>query len=113
MTNKRTKDDSEIFARKTYKEVKIWDWLARILPLSVLAILSVCYFFKWNSVIDVILEVSIIVFLIVCFIWWYWAIYKIATTVKYLRNSQERFKELRAELSRFKKDIMNIGRQDR
>ena len=113
MTNKRTKDDSEIFARKTYKEVKIWDWLARILPLSVLAILSVCYFFKWNSVIDVILEVSIIVFLIVCFIWWYWAIYKIATTVKYLRNSQERFKELKAELSRFKKDIMNIGRQDR
>lgn len=113
MTNKRTKDDSDIFARKTYKEVKIWDWLARILPLSVLAILSVCYFFKWNSAIDLILEVSIIVFVIVCFIWWYWAIYKIATTVKYLRNSQERFKELKAELSRFKKDIMNIGRQDR
>lgn len=113
MTNKRVKDDTEIFARRTYKEVKIWDWLARILPLSVLAILSVCYFFKWNTAIELILEVSIVVFIVVCFIWWYWAIYKIAITVKYLRSSQERFKELKAELARFKKDIFNIGNHNR
>lgn len=111
MTSKRIKDDSDYFARKTYKEVKIWDWLARILPLSVLAVLSICYFFKWNDAIELILEVSVAVFFIVCFVWWYWAIYKIAVAVRYMRQSQERFKQLKAELSKFKKEV--FGRQDR
>ncbi len=114
MTEKKVKDDTaEIFAKRTYKEVKIWDWLARILPLTVLAVLSVCYFFKWTSAVELILEISIIVFFVVSFIWWYWAIYKIAVAIKYMQLTQERFKQLKIELGKFKKDLFNKGSQSR
>lgn len=107
MTNKKTNTpkDTEYFAKKTYREVVIWDWLARILPLTVLASLSVCYFFKWNTAIELILEVSIIGFFVVCFIWWYWALYKIAIAFKHIRASQDHFKQLKAEIAKFKKEM--------
>lgn len=108
-SNKKQTTDTEYFAKKTYKEVKLWDWLARILPLSVLAVVSVLYFFKWHDAVGLILEVSAIAFLIVCFVWWYWAIYKIATAVKHIHQSQERFKQMKSEFAKFKKELLNFG----
>jgi RsiW-degrading membrane proteinase PrsW (M82 family) len=93
------------FERKTFKEVTWWDWLGRLLPLTVLAIAAVCHFFEWKSALDLILEASLVVFLIVSFIWWYWAIYKIAVTVKYMRNTQQKFLDVVAELRNVKKEI--------
>jgi hypothetical protein len=93
------------FERKTFKEVTWWDWLGRLLPLTVLAIATVCHFFEWKSALDLILETSLVVFLIVSFIWWYWAIYKIAVTVKYMRNTQQKFLDVVAELRNVKKEI--------
>ena len=110
MTQKsKQKTDSDYFARKTFAEVTLWDWLARVLPLSVLAVVSVAYFFKWHDIVELILEVSAIVFLIICFIWWYWAIYKIAVAVKHIRLSQERFRQMKAEFSKFKKEIAEFA----
>lgn len=93
------------FEKKTFKEVKIWDWLARILPLTVLAVASVCHVFQWKSALDLLLEISLVVFLIVSFIWWYWAIYKIAVTVKFMKATQQKFLDVIAELRKIKKEI--------
>lgn len=96
-------EDADHFARRTYKEVKLWDWLARILPLTVLTVLTVAYFFKWTNVVELVLDITVIVFFLTCFVWWYWAIYKIAVAVKYIRMSQEKFTEIKREISEFKK----------
>lgn len=93
------------FEKKTFKEVKIWDWLARLLPLTVLAVASIFHFFQWKSALDLILEISLIVFLVVSFIWWYWAIYKIAITVNYMRTTQQKFLDVIAELRNVKKEL--------
>ena len=104
--------DADQFAKRTYKEVKIWDWLARILPLTVLTVLTVAYFFKWTNVIEIVLDATVIVFFLTCFVWWYWAIYKIAVAVKYIRISQEKFKEIKQELAQFKNNLKNFGRHN-
>lgn len=101
------KDDAEYFARKTYREVTIWDWLGRILPLTALAIIAVLYYFKWDTALQMVLDGIVILFFIICFIWWYWAIYKIAVTAKYIRSSQEKFKQVLTELRQFKKEMRN------
>ena len=98
-------DDVEHFERKTFKEVTVWDWLGRVLPMSTLAIIIVCYFFKWNTALELILEVATVVFFIVCFIWWYWALYKIAVSIKYMRASHRRFIDLHKEINIVKKII--------
>jgi amino acid transporter len=104
MTNK--KDPSlervEHFEKKTYREVTLWDWCGRVLPMVALAVIVVCHFFKWSTALELTLEVISIAFFIICFVWWYWAIFKIAATVKYLRETQERFISLTTELKKFK-----------
>jgi len=104
------KDLQEVqnFEKKTYKEVKIWDWLGRILPLSVLAAISVAKLMEWNSLLGVIIDFSVIIFFIICFIWWYWAIYKIAVTVRYMRKSQEEFVSVSDEIRKFKQEFKNL-----
>lgn len=103
----------DIFARKTFKEVKIWDWLARLLPLSVLAVLAVLHFFKWSDYIGLILEITLIVFIITCFVWWYWALYKIAASVKYLQSAQDKFDEIRKEFKEMKKSFVDRNDKDK
>lgn len=104
--------DAENFARKTYREVKVWDWLARILPLTALTCLAVAYFFKWATAIELVLDITVVIFFLTCFVWWYWAIYKIAVAVKYIRLSQEKFVEIKEDISQFKKTFKKSGRQD-
>jgi hypothetical protein len=98
-------ENSEVFEKRTFQEVIIWDWLARILPLSVLASIAICHFFKWTTALDLIIEGASIAFFIICFVWWYWAIYKIALTAKYIHRSQEKFKDIGNEIKQFKKDL--------
>lgn len=100
-------DEPTIFTKKTYKEVKIWDWLGRILPLTVLAVISVLYLLDETDLLTLILEITAISFLVICFIWWYWAIYKIATTVKYMYDAQTKLKEVLNEFRLFKRDLRN------
>ena len=109
---KSQRTNADYFAKKTYKEVTLWDWLGRVLPMSVLAVIVVCYYFKWHNALDLVLEIATILFFIICFIWWYWAIYKIAVTAHYIKNAQDRFKSLTQELKKFKKDI-NAGDRER
>lgn len=95
----------EFFERRTFREVTIWDWLGRVLPMSILAAIIICYFFRWNNALELILEVSTVVFFIVCFIWWYWALYKIAVSVKYMRQSHQKFIQINKEIISVKKII--------
>jgi hypothetical protein len=98
-------DDIERFERKTFKEVTVWDWLGRILPMSVLAIIIVFHFFKWNTALELVLEVATVIFFIMCFIWWYWALYKIAVSIKYMRASHRKFIGLYKEINTVKKIV--------
>jgi hypothetical protein len=101
------KENFEHFEKRTYREVTVWDWLGRVLPMTVLALISICYFFEWHTWLDILLEVTVGVFFIVCFIWWYWAIYKIATMVKYLRQSQKNFQSLLEDFKNLRASIKN------
>jgi len=95
----------EQFENKTVREVTAWEWAARILPLLVLVILSICYFFKWDSAVELILEITAVAFALICIIWWYWAIHKIALTVKYIKESQKKLMDVLVEFRKLKKDV--------
>ena len=105
MKDPNTLEELTDLEKKTFKEVTWWDWLARLFPLTILAIASVCHFFQWKTTLDIILEVSLVIFAIVCFTWWYWAIYKIATSIRFMRITQQKFLDVANELKKIKKDI--------
>ena len=103
-------NDKEVehFTDSTTKEARWWDWIARILPLVAICIIAVLHYFKMHDIRDIILDISVIVFFTVCFIWWYWAIKKIVYAAKYMKSTQERFAELLKELRSFKKESKNL-----
>jgi hypothetical protein len=106
--NKNPLPDIKEFETNTNKEVGIWDWLARILPLAVLAILVILKFMRWDTALDLFLDAMVWGFFVICAIWWYWAIHKISLTIQYMRQSQEKFVSLTSELKKFKEIFKNI-----
>lgn len=93
------------FTEQTTKEGKWWDWTARILPLVAICTVAVLHYFKLHDIRDLFLDIVVIVFFTICFVWWYWAIQKIVSAAKYLNNSRQRFADLAKELRKLKKDI--------
>ena len=103
--NKTSSDeDSRIFASETFKEVKIWDCIVRTLPMTILIVIAVMYFLDWDTGVDIVLNLTLAVFSCLFVVWWYWVIYKIALTIKYMRQSYEKFSELREMLRNTKED---------
>lgn len=103
-TENSTKEVTE-FTEKTRKEVRLWDWLARILPLIALVIITVTHYGNFHGIRDIIIDIGAIAFISICFIWWYWALRKIVSSVKYIQRAHERFIEVAQELRKLKKDI--------
>lgn len=99
-----TKEVTE-FTEKTRREVRLWDWLGRVLPLIALVIVTVAHYSDFHSIRDMIINIGAVIFVSVCFIWWYWALRKIVSSVKYIQRAHEKFIEVAQELRNIKKDI--------
>jgi hypothetical protein len=93
------------FTEKTRKEVHIWDWLGRILPLTALFALSIFHYADLHSLRDLVLGISLVVFVTICFVWWYWALRKIISSVKYIQQAHQKFADLTDELRQLRKNL--------
>ena len=103
-------NDKEVehFTDSTTKEARWWDWLARILPLVAICTIAVLHYFKMHDIRDMVLDIAVIIFFTVCFVWWYWAIKKIVYAARYMKSTQERFADLLKELRKFKKESKDL-----
>ena len=93
------------FVKRSTNEVKIWGWLARVVPLSVLVVLAVLHFFNEQYIIDSILEAALVLFIISCVIWWYWAIVKISTTMGHMHQTHLKFNDLTVEIKQLRHEV--------
>jgi hypothetical protein len=104
----KLKDETEevtAFTESTKRQARLWDWIGRILPMAALLTVTVLHFMNEYSLRDLVLNGVLVIFLSICFIWWYWAIIKIVSSTKYLKETYVKFKELSNELRKIKKDI--------
>lgn len=108
MTRENKNKDINDFTDSTSKEARWWDWLSRILPLVAICTIAVFHFFKLHDIRDVILDVAVIVFFTICFVWWYWAIRKIVASAKYLKSSNDKFASLLADFKKLRKEVKDI-----
>jgi len=105
--NEKETQEVDTFTEKTIKEGTWWEWIAKILPLVAICTITVLHFFRLHNVRDLILDVIVIIFFFICFVWWFWAIQKIVAAAKYLRRSQHRFSEIAEELRKIKNNFRN------
>lgn len=90
--------DFNDFRNKTIKEIRIWAWLAAVLPLMALA----GVFFIWTFGTDTLFaramifgEVSMFT---IAVIWWWWAIYVINKLVRQWDATRAKVSDLLVEV---------------
>ena len=67
-----------------------WKKAAAVLPFVALSIIIVPWLVGWDSLIDKILCIIIIVFFTIAVVWWYWAVDKVITVMmRYKETDKE------------------------
>lgn len=97
------------FRQKTLGEITIWAWIAVVLPLSSLAALFFVWAFGWTDIYSELMVIGATTMFSVSVVWWWWAIWKIAQLVQILSGVNERFGEVREDLTHIKSDIKNLA----
>ncbi len=70
------------FKIKTIREIKIWAWIAAVLPMTALAGLFFIWMFGTKDLFDWAMVVGQTLLFTVAVIWWWWAIYVIRKLVQ-------------------------------
>ena len=90
------------FREKTLKEIRLWAWVAAVLPLAALAGIFFLWVFgtgRWFNIAMVIGETTMFT---VAIIWWWWAIYVINKLVRQWDLTRERVVEVLTEVQNIK-----------
>lgn len=97
----------EKFRTKTIKEIRIWAWLAAVLPLSALAGTFFVWVFGTDSLFRTAMVIGETTMFTVAVVWWWWAIYVIKRLVNQWDNTRGRVIEVLDEV----KDIKEMIKQ--
>lgn len=96
--------------QRRIKQAKLWLKLARILPLTALSVFIVPYVIGWDSTTDKIVCVIIISFLVICFLWWFWAVDKILMLLNIYQRSEDLAEKVNKEINVLKKIIKSFNK---
>jgi len=98
------------FKNKTIKQIKLWAWLAAVLPISALA----AVFFVWQFFDESIFGYAMIagqsVMFTVAVIWWWWAIYVLRNLVMQWDHTRDKVVDVQQTIKEIRilvKDIVS------
>jgi len=101
------------FKDKKLIQIRVWAWVAAVLPLTAPAGL----FFVWRFTPDSFLGYAFIVGEIVMFsiavIWWWWAMYTIRSLIKQWDSTKENVVEVSKDIKEIKSVIIETLSNDK
>ena len=84
------------------KQVGLWAWLGRVVPLSALVILCLVLFYDINTWLETVLLFIAVVNQITAFTWWWWVIYAVKDIFTMLNRANKKFEEVLFEIKKIK-----------
>lgn len=95
----------ENFRNKTIKEIRLWAWLAAVLPLSALAGTFFIWVFGTDSMFRLAMVIGETTMFTIAVIWWWWAIYVVRRLVEQWDVTRGRVGEVLDELKEIKQIV--------
>lgn len=95
------------YTTKIERQVELWDWFARIVPLIFLgfALLLICLgVINYHQA----FWAAFAVFAVTAVTWWFWTIYTIRHLVNTLHRASKNLGEVRAEFKKVSKDVHDL-----
>lgn len=96
------------FHKKKLKEIKIWAWLAAVLPISFLAALFLIYLIGLETLYQKTLVTGGVIMFALSVTWWWWALHTIGSVTYILGKTLDKFRNVNQELDSIKKDIKDL-----
>lgn len=101
------------FQSNTIRQIRIWAWLAAVLPISALAGI----FFVWRFAPDTFLEHAFVAGEIIMFsvavTWWWWAMYTMRNLVKQWDLTRDKVKEVSTDVKEIRSVILETLSRDK
>lgn len=101
----------DIISDRTVREVKWWDYAARVAPFVALALIVLSELLDVSDITHWIVIAIIVGFFTTGVTWWWWSIYKIAGIVVRIRHSQHQFVEITHQLRSVKHEVAEIAHE--
>lgn len=96
------------FHNQKIKEIKLWAWVAAVLPMTVLSALFLLNFVGFETLYhQILIAGGTIMFTLSC-VWWWWALHTIGSITNILGNTLKKFANVDIELDKIKKDLKDL-----
>ena len=99
------------FKEAIRKSAAVWRSIIVLLPLTVLTLIIINYYGKWLQLHQII-QYSVFLFFIMCFVWWGWILYKIIQLAGLLLDMHVRFSELTIDILHIRKSLHDKNPSD-
>lgn len=95
------------FKNKTIRQIRLWAWLAAVLPLTGLAGIAFVWKFGTDNSLSIAILVGEIVMFSVAVIWWWWVIFVLRDLAKHWDKTKDGLNEVTDGI----RDIKTIVRE--
>jgi len=93
------------FYEKKLTEIKLWAWIATVLPIVSLSGMFFIEFIGLHDTRRTLLTVGATLTFTTAVIWWWWALWTISKITIFLGETTEKFVEVKNEIKDLKKEF--------
>lgn len=101
------------FKTTTIRQIRIWAWLAAVLPLTALAGIFFIWRFAPESFLGYAFVTGEILMFAVAVVWWWWAMYTMRNLVKHWDETKDRVKEVSTDVKEIRSVILETLSRDK
>jgi protein-S-isoprenylcysteine O-methyltransferase Ste14 len=100
------------FRTKTINQIRLWAWLAAVLPITALAGIFFAWKFFNGTVIGTILTIGETVMFAVAVVWWWWAMFTMRNLVKHWDETKDNVREVLRDVKDMRSLVAEVLKQD-
>jgi len=101
------------FKKSTIRQIRIWAWLAAVLPITALAGLFFVWRFTPSTVLDYAFVTGEITMFTIAVIWWWWAMHTMRKLVKHWDETKEDVKDVLDDVKEMKNIVIDTLSKDK
>lgn len=93
------------FKEKTIQQIRLWAWLAAVLPITALAGIFFVWRFFDGSILGYVMITGETVMFAVAVVWWWWAMHVIRNLIKHWGDTKEKVSDVLVNVSELRQIV--------
>jgi ABC-type multidrug transport system fused ATPase/permease subunit len=100
------------FRKTTINQIRLWAWVAAVLPISALAGIFFVWKFFDGTIFGWALTIGEISMFMIAVTWWWWAMYTMRNLVKQWDETRDAVKDVLTDVKHMKSIVLDVLKKD-